>query len=168
MAGIEPFFRSLPTLTDARNDLSPVRELTVLRKFGHDPVEIGRARAWLRSSERCKTPSQTLHPWSRLTAIAQTGEISRPDFSFLFDHSRKLFLSDTGTDGSLDPNCYDLLASEARLTSSLPSLKRCSSSHWFRVGAPLRRSRGSALISCPDPCSNISCPLVMHRRLIAC
>ena len=72
------------------------------------------------------------------------------DFSFLFDKTRKLFsIGYRGSDGTLDPNCYDLLASEARLTSFIAIAKGdVPSSHWFRLGRALTPvGRGSALIS---------------------
>src|SRR4029077_8731521 len=72
------------------------------------------------------------------------------DFSFLFDSSRKLFsIGYRAMDGSLDPSCYDLLASEARLTSFIAIAKGdVPSSHWFRLGRALTPvGRGSVLIS---------------------
>ena len=72
------------------------------------------------------------------------------DFSFLFDKTRKLFsIGYRATDGSLDSSCYDLLASEARLTSFIAIAKGdVPSSHWFHLGRALTPvGRGSALIS---------------------
>ncbi len=72
------------------------------------------------------------------------------DFRFLFVPSRKLFsIGYRVREGSLDPNCYDLLASEARLTSFLAIAKGdVEASHWFRLGRPLTPiGRGSALVS---------------------
>ena len=50
---------------------------------------------------------------------------------------------------ALDPNCYDLLASEARLASFVAIAKgEVPSSHWFHLGRALTPvDRGSALIS---------------------
>ena len=52
-------------------------------------------------------------------------------------------------DGALDPSCYDLLASEARLASFLAIAKGdVPADHWFRLGRALTPvGRGSALIS---------------------
>ncbi len=72
------------------------------------------------------------------------------DFTFLFDDTRKLFsIGYRVTDGTLDAACYDLLASEARLTSYIAIAKGdAASSHWFRLGRALTPvDRGSALIS---------------------
>ena len=153
---IEPFFRSLPTLTDAPERFeAAVRELTALgASLAHDPVGnrdvLARVAALMRAMQDSISDAASLV--RRLTAIAQTaGKLFETmDFSFLFDHSRKLFsIGYRGTDGSLDPNCYDLLASEARLTSFIAIAKGdVPSSHWFRVGRALTPvGRGSALIS---------------------
>jgi cyclic beta-1,2-glucan synthetase len=88
----------------------------------------------------------------RLLAIAQRCEemFEAMDFTFLFDETRKLFsIGYRATDGHLDPNCYDLLASEARLASFIAIAKGdVPSSHWFRMGRPLTPvGKGSALIS---------------------
>ena len=72
------------------------------------------------------------------------------DFRFLFVPTRKLFsIGFRVRDGSLDPNCYDLLASEARLASFLAIAKGdVEASHWFRLGRPLTPvGRGSVLVS---------------------
>ncbi|HEX7472460.1 MAG TPA: glucoamylase family protein, partial [Candidatus Limnocylindrales bacterium] len=88
----------------------------------------------------------------RLQAIAdQAQQLFREmDFSFLFDPTRKLFsIGFRVRDGTLDPSYYDLLASEARLTSFLAIAKGdVAAEHWFRLGRPLTPvGRGSALIS---------------------
>ena len=72
------------------------------------------------------------------------------DFAFLFDPVRKLFsIGFRVADGTLDPSYYDLLASEARLTSFLAIAKAdVGPDHWFRLGRALTPvGRGSALIS---------------------
>ena len=58
------------------------------------------------------------------------------DFTFLFDNSRKLFsIGYRVADGSLDSNCYDLLASEARLASFVAIAKgEAPPTHWFHLG----------------------------------
>ena len=52
-------------------------------------------------------------------------------------------------DGTLDPSCYDLLASEARLASFVAIAKGdVATRHWFRLGRPVTAVRhGAALIS---------------------
>ena len=72
------------------------------------------------------------------------------DFAFLLDPERKLLaIGYSLADNRLDPSCYDLLASEARLASLFAIAKGdVVTRHWFRLGrtaTPLRH--GSALIS---------------------
>ncbi len=52
-------------------------------------------------------------------------------------------------EGSLDPNCYDLLASEARLASFVAIANGdVPARHWFRLGRAVVRVRhGAALVS---------------------
>ncbi len=88
----------------------------------------------------------------RLGVIADRAQqfFDEMDFSFLFDPTRMLFsIGFRVRDGSLDPSYYDLLASEARLTSFLAIAKGdVEPDHWFRLGRALTPvGRGSALIS---------------------
>ena len=87
-----------------------------------------------------------------VAAVAHTADnfFSGMDFRFLYDEPRKLFsIGFRPGDGTLDASCYDLLASEARLTSFIAIAKgEVPSSHWFRLGRALTPvGRGSALIS---------------------
>ena len=88
----------------------------------------------------------------RLTAIAQSVEhmVHAMDFTFLFDPTRKLLsIGYRVPENSLDPSCYDLLASEARLASFIAIAKGdVPSSHWFHLGRALTPVEdGSALVS---------------------
>ncbi len=72
------------------------------------------------------------------------------DFAFLLDPEKKLLSIGFSTENnSLDINCYDLLASEARLASLFAIAKGdVQTRHWFRLGrgaTPIHA--GSALIS---------------------
>ncbi|MDZ5697492.1 GH36-type glycosyl hydrolase domain-containing protein [Chelativorans sp. M5D2P16] len=72
------------------------------------------------------------------------------DFAFLFDPERKLLsIGYSLADDSLDPSCYDLLASEARLASLFAIAKGdVETRHWFRLGrAATPLANASALIS---------------------
>ncbi len=72
------------------------------------------------------------------------------DFSFLFNSQRQVFhIGYNVTTGSLDLNFYDLLASEARLTSLVAIAKgEVPQSHWLHLGRPFTRIDGrQALIS---------------------
>jgi cyclic beta-1,2-glucan synthetase len=153
---IEPFFRSLPTLADAPERFeAAVRELRGLAAgLAQDPLGdrdvLARVDALIQAMQDAAEDSVSLN--RHLLGIAQTsGKLfAAMDFSFLFDHSRKLFsIGYRSTDRSLDPNCYDLLASESRLTSFIAIAKGdVPSSHWFRLARALTPvGRGSALIS---------------------
>ena len=88
----------------------------------------------------------------RLTEIAATASkmLDAMKFDFLLDPARQLLsIGYRVTDGSLDPNCYDLLASEARLASFVAIAKgEIPARHWFRLGRAMTPvDRGSALIS---------------------
>jgi len=72
------------------------------------------------------------------------------DFDFLFDRERRLLsIGYLVEDGTLDPSCYDLLASEARLASFIAIAKGdVPARHWYRLGRQVTTvSGGSALLS---------------------
>ncbi len=72
------------------------------------------------------------------------------DFTFLYDETRDLFsIGYLVEDARLDLGCYDLLASEARLTSFTAIAKRdVPADHWFRLGRTLVPvDGGAALVS---------------------
>ena len=72
------------------------------------------------------------------------------EFGFLFDHERQLLsIGFLVSESSLDANCYDLLASEARLASFFAIAKSdIPARHWFRLGrAATSVAHGAALIS---------------------
>lgn len=72
------------------------------------------------------------------------------DFTFLLDRQRLLLaIGYRSSDGALDPSCYDLLASEARLASLFAIAKGdAPAKHWFRLShAVTRLPQGRALVS---------------------
>ena len=75
----------------------------------------------------------------RLHALADEAQrlVAAMDFGFLFDPVRKLFsIGFRVREGALDPSYYDLLASEARLTSFVAIAKGdVEPDHWFRLGS---------------------------------
>jgi cyclic beta-1,2-glucan synthetase len=88
----------------------------------------------------------------RLTILVRSAEtlVRAMDFGFLFDPVRKLLaIGYRVADGSLDPGRYDLLASEARLTSFVAIAKGdVPVAHWFRLGRALTPvGRDSVLVS---------------------
>ena len=72
------------------------------------------------------------------------------EFDFLLDTQRKLLsIGYRATDGTLDDSCYDLLASEARLSSFIAIAKGdIPARHWFRLGRTVTPiGSGAALVS---------------------
>jgi cyclic beta-1,2-glucan synthetase len=92
---------------------------------------------------------QLLH---RTTGLAEESAslAMEMQFGFLFEPDRQLLsIGYRDADGSLDPNHYDLLASEARLASFVAIAKGdIPARHWFRLGRTLTPiDGGSGLIS---------------------
>ena len=89
---------------------------------------------------------------SRLSALEERarGTALAMDFGFLLDQDRKLLsIGYLVAEAALDPSCYDLLASEARLASFMAIAKGdVPARHWFHLGrAVTPLSHGAALIS---------------------
>ena len=88
----------------------------------------------------------------RLMALEQSARAMAlaMEFGFLLNHQRKLLsIGYLVAEDTLDPSCYDLLASEARLASFVAIAKGdIPSRHWFRLGRTVTPiGRGAALIS---------------------
>lgn len=153
---IEQSLRFIPKLADAPDRFDSVLyELSVLRarlanSLPAEPDTITRIDALAVALRRSAAEAAALI--RRLSAISRAVEqmVQAMEFGFLFDDTRKLFsIGYRVADGSLDSNCYDLLASEARLASFVAIAKgEAPSSHWFHLGRALTPvDRGSALIS---------------------
>jgi cyclic beta-1,2-glucan synthetase len=89
---------------------------------------------------------------SRLAALAVSARSMAlaMEFGFLLDPDRKLLsIGCIAPEGTLDTNCYDLLASEARLASFVAIAKGdVPVRHWFHLGRAVTPvDRGAALIS---------------------
>lgn len=155
-AVIEPFFHPIPTLeaaparfADALSALEHLRE-RLLSRPSPDRATLARITLLADAIRQSLAGITTLA--RRLTAIAQHAEhlVHAMDFTFLFDSTRKLLsIGYRVPESSLDPSCYDLLASEARLASFIAIAKGdVPSSHWFHLGRALTPvGDGSALVS---------------------
>ncbi len=137
-AGLLPL-ADIPEWCDAA-----VRELTTGRAGALTGADGGRAvrdrlDALTGELERSAVASRALI--RRLLILAQRAEamVAGMDFGFLFNPKRKLFsIGYRVAEGSLDSSHYDLLASEARLTSFVAIAKGdVPVSHWFRLGRAL-------------------------------
>jgi cyclic beta-1,2-glucan synthetase len=155
-ASIEALLHSSPSLADAPEHFAAtINEIVKLRsRLASDLPGFHESIYSLDELTLALTKSATdaAALLRRLLSLAQTSEkiFASMEFGFLFDGSRKLLsIGYRCTDGILDPNCYDLLASEARLASFIAIAKGdIPSSHWFHLGRALTPvGRGSALIS---------------------
>ncbi len=89
---------------------------------------------------------------ARLAAIAHSADrfAMDMDFAFLLDPDKELLsIGFSVPTNALDPSCYDMLASEARLASLFAIAKAdIKTRHWFRLGRQVTPiGAGAALIS---------------------
>jgi cyclic beta-1,2-glucan synthetase len=115
-----------------------------------------------RSAAMCRAVAR------RCSTLARTSAemFETMDFSLLFDSTRKLFsIGYRVADGVLDSSYYDLLASEARLTSFIAIAKGdVPSSHWFRLDRALTPVNGEvALVSWSGSMFEYLMPLLVMR-----
>jgi cyclic beta-1,2-glucan synthetase len=106
------------------------------------------------------------HRLSALALLAE-GMVQAMDFRFLFDSSCRLFsIGYRVADGTLDPSCYDLLASEARLGSFVAIAKGdVSPRHWFLLGRSLTPvGLGAALVSWSGSMFEYLMPLLVMQQ----
>jgi cyclic beta-1,2-glucan synthetase len=106
--------------------------------------------SWQRDLSLADEVSRALR--QRLSLIESTArEMSAAiQFAFLLDPERRLLsIGYRVAEGTLDPSCYDLLASEARLASFVAIAKNdVPTRHWFRLGRAVTPvAHGAALLS---------------------
>ena len=129
------------------------------------------ARATIRSHQRDHELDALPAPSfdSRLEAVMEASGrmFAEMDFGFLYNESRQLLsIGYRIADHSLDANCYDLLASEARLASFIAIAKGdLPVKHWFRLGREVTMvDRGAALISWSGSMFEYLMPLLVMRE----
>jgi len=153
-AAIQQLLSSCPALADLPDCCEAVTaELDAIRSrlspagSGDEPVRIPELQQrFQRSFAAGRALGRRLSEIARLSREAFEGM----QFGFLFDETRKIFsVGYRVSEGSLDPAGYDLLASEARLTSFIAIAKgEVSASHWFRLARPMTPVElGAALVS---------------------
>jgi cyclic beta-1,2-glucan synthetase len=184
---LEPLPASLPEWTTRLAELATEGEslLDIARTLANDD-ERSELLVWARSVRECvashardleasllgteeascAAESEIGH---RLAAVAlgAEGMAQAMDFRFLFDSSRKLFsIGYRMADGALDPSCYDLLASEARLGSFVAIAKGdVSPRHWFLLGRALTPvGRGAILVSWSGSMFEYLMPLLVMQQ----
>ncbi len=123
----------------------------LLAELADRPRDAGGSDAALAAAlERSADACSALH--ARLLAISRRarGLCEDMQFGFLLDPVRNLLaIGYRVREGELDANCYDLLASEARLASFVAIAKGdVPASHWFQLGRAMTPvDRDSALVS---------------------
>jgi cyclic beta-1,2-glucan glucanotransferase len=147
---LAPLVAAMPTLADLP-DLCEAAIAVLGRHQADLAVRAGcEADALIDSFRRSAAAALAFE--SRLAALSQIARkmFDAMAFDFLFNPERELLsIGYLVVDGSLDPNHYDLLASEARLASFVAIAKGdVPTRHWFRLGRALTPvGYGSALIS---------------------
>ena len=154
VSGMRSVLESFPTLRQAARFEHALLPLVALAS---ERVRLERPNApelaWLeelrrRVAEAGRRAAQRLRELELLGE--RCAESVEMDFGFLFDKSRELFsIGFNASDHRMDASYYDLLASEARLTSYLAiSQYQVSQEHWFNLGRILVSPGGQpALVS---------------------
>jgi len=152
---LRPLFDSMPTLADLPERCEAAIAILAPRRaelapsggpHGQQTRTDALATAFERSARAARSLSRRLVAIERLAG----NMVAAMEFGFLLDARRQLLsIGYRVADGVLDPSCYDLLASEARLASFVAIAKGdVPVRHWFRLGRSLTPiDRGSALIS---------------------
>ncbi len=116
------------------------------------------------------TLSAGLAPHAPDLATRATALVDAMDFAALYHPGRRLFaighrLADADNAARLDPACYDLLASEARLASFIAIAKGdVGQAHWFRLGRTTTNVRGvPVLLSWSGTMFEYLMPLLVMR-----
>ena len=143
-----PALRDMPACAEAA-----AQELVELLAAGRGQgagLDAGRVGKVIEAIERSGLAAAALV--RRLEEISRAARelFEAMHFGFLYDESRHLFtIGYRVSDGSLDGGRYDLLASEARLTSFIAVARGdVPASHWFRLGRPMTPVElGTALLS---------------------
>ena len=120
------------------------------------PGEVG---TWIEQTQRsvaslqrdaAMTSEDVLAIRGRLSRLADEArrEFNAMDFAFLMDPRRELLSVGFQVDeGTLDRDCYDLLASECRLASFVAIAKGdIPTRHWFRLGRTVTAAGGGAAL----------------------
>ena len=145
-----PSLADLPDRCDAALQILARRRVASTGQAAPDTSSCARIDAAADAFERSARTARALH--RRLVALRERAAkmFEAMEFGILFDRARQLLsIGLSVAEGSLDPSCYDLLASEARLASFVAIAKGdVPVRHWSRLGRALTPvDRGSALIS---------------------
>ena len=148
--GAVPTLADLPDSSDAAIHSLWVRRAQLTTPTDDVTPSLARVDALVEALERSARTARLLD--RRVAVLSELAwTISNAmEFGFLLDPERQLLsLGYRVSEGTLDTNCYDLLASEARLASFVAIAKGdVPARHWFRLGRALTPvDLGSALVS---------------------
>lgn len=153
-ASIEAFSRLSRGVLTAPALLSAIEQLSPLIGPAKHAAQDSRAAAILdllaSSLDQARESLVTLEQATATMHGELSKLIDQMDFSFLYDDSRALFTIGFNVEHARkDPSFYDLLASEARLTSFLAVARgEVPQKHWFSLGRSLTSTAGGkALVS---------------------
>ncbi len=181
---LEPFCRAglarLAELQSLLVKLAPRRSVEGRNESDVSPSFEGKAAkelSWEDAGEWCQRLAAKLESTATTAETLSSGiqNLERQaeryfqamDFSFLFDSQRQLFhIGYNVTAEKLDNNYYDLLASEAQITSLVTIAKNeVPRSHWLHLGRPLTQVDGTrALLSWGGTMFEYLMPLLMMRN----
>jgi len=153
LSGFLAILDHMPALREAARfdqTLLPLLNL-VVNKISSQKTVSDAALEWLNSvAESIREAAQNArHRLDAITALThRCSDVSEMDFKFLFDESRELFsIGYNATDHRMDGSFYDLLASEARLTSYLAiSQYQVQQEHWFALSRILVSPGGTPVL----------------------
>ena len=136
-AALTPLLTGMPSLAELP---ALCRAAVTILAGRHEAL----ADAFERSARAATAFVGRLHAVSEVTATL----FQAMAFDFLFDPERELLsIGYRIADESLDPNYYDLLASEARLASLIAIAKGdLPTRHWFRLGRTLTPAGGGFVL----------------------
>jgi cyclic beta-1,2-glucan synthetase len=145
-----PTLADLPDLCEAAIGIVTEHRLELATRTDARGDSLTRAAALIDALERSASAARSVE--RRLVAVSHMARemFEAMEFDFLFEPERQLLsIGYRVSEGSLDSNCYDLLASEARLASFIAIAKGdVPARHWFRLGRTLTPvAHGSVLIS---------------------
>ena len=165
VGALDDLAATLPRLPDRLDDLvtGAGKAADLARALAHERADAASEDVlfWVEAVHRsivshCRDVAQDAEASAALDRRLQTIEVTTRamviamEFDFLLDRDRRLLaIGHLVAEDTLDPHCYDLLASEARLASFMAiAMGEVPARHWFRLGREVTPiGRGAALVS---------------------
>jgi len=144
--------RHTSTLVDIARALTPIHATPAQKEFLEwSEILLRQIHSHAHDFKSITTESSEISGiFTRLTAIAESCDalVSEMEFKFLIDPTKKIFsIGYQVAEKKLDPGCYDLLTSEARLASFVAIAKGdIPALHWFRLTRSLTSADHTLLL----------------------